>query len=98
MWVLGWVWWRAMRCNTGQGVVGGLGSQAQHVQGICWESWGTAGRSGGVMWCFAMHQLAPWRMMVVCVGLVLVGANNRVSGATLPVSGGTGSCFEPVGV
>ena len=41
--VLGWVWWRATRCNMGHGVVGALGSQAQHVQSICWESSGTAG-------------------------------------------------------
>ena len=50
----GWVWWRAMRCNMGHGMVGASGSQAQHVRGVLWESWGTFGRSRAVMWCFGM--------------------------------------------
>ena len=33
-WVVGWVWWHAMRCNTGLGVVGASGSEAQHVRGM----------------------------------------------------------------
>ena len=36
-WVVGWVWWRAMRCSTGHGVVGASGSHAQHVCGMLWE-------------------------------------------------------------
>ena len=31
-------------------------------------------------------------------GLGLVWASSRFSGGTRPVTGGTGSCFEPVGV
>ena len=83
-WVVGWVWWCAMRCSTGHGVVGASGSQAQHVRRMLWESWGTRGRSRAVMW-------------VVCVGLASFGASSRVSGGTGPVTGGKGSCFEPVG-
>ena len=37
-------------------------------------------------------------MMVVCVELASFEASSRVSGGTLPVTGGTGSCFEPMGV
>ena len=85
----GWLWWRAMRCSTGHCAVGVLGSQAQHVQGTCWESWGTSGRSPGVMWCLSMAHCAPRWMMVVCVGLGSFGASNRVTGGTLPVTGGT---------
>ena len=44
-WAVGSGWLRAMRCNTGHGVVGALRPQAQHVLGMCWESWGTASRS-----------------------------------------------------
>ena len=40
------MWWRAMRCSTGHGVVGASGSQAQHVRGMLLESWGTRGRLG----------------------------------------------------
>ena len=87
-----------MRCNTGHGVVGALGSQAQHVRGICWESWGTVGRSWDVMWCFGMRHFAPWRMTVVCVGSALFGAKSRVRGGTLTVTGGTGPWFEPMHV
>ena len=43
------------------------------------------------------HQLAPWWMTVVCVGLASFGASSRVSGGTGPATGGAGSCFEPVG-
>ena len=91
------MWWRAMRCSTGHGVVGASGSQAQHVRGMLWESWGTRGRSRAVMWCFGMRHFAPWWMTVVCVGLASFGASSRVSGGTWPVTGGTGSCFDPVG-
>ena len=55
-----------MRCSTGHGVVGASGSQAQHVRGMLWESWGTRGRSRAVMWCFGMRHFAPWWMTVVC--------------------------------
>ena len=79
-------------------MVGALESQAQHVRGMCWESWGTAGRSRAVMWCFGMRHFAPWRMTVVCVGLTSFGASSRVSDGTGPVTGGTGLCFKPVGV
>ena len=91
------MWWRAMRCSTGHGVVGASGSQAQHVRGMLWESWGTRGRSRAVMWCFGMRHFAPWWMMVVCVGFASFGASSRVSGGTGPVTGGAGSCFDPVG-
>ena len=91
------MWWRAMRCNTGHGVVGASVSQAQHVRGMPWESGGTLGRSWAVMWCFGMRHFASWWMTVVCVGLASFGASSRVSGGTRPVIGGTGSCFEPVG-
>ena len=37
-WVVGWVWWCALRFSTGHGVVGASGSQAQHVRGMLWES------------------------------------------------------------
>ena len=87
-----------MRCNTGHGVVGALGSQAQHVRGMLLESWGTFGRSWAVMWCFGMRHFAPWWMTVVCVGLASFGASSRVSGGTGPVTCGTSSCFEPLGV
>ena len=79
-------------------VVGALGSQAQHVRDISWVSWETAGRSWGIMWCFGMCHLGPWRMTVVCVGLALIGANSRVSGESSPVTGGTALCFEPSGM
>ena len=52
------VCWRALKCNTGHGLVGALASQAQHVRGICLETWATAGRSRGVMWCFGMRHFA----------------------------------------
>ena len=97
VWVVGWVWWRAMRCNTGHGVVGASGSHSQHVRGMLWESWGTFGRSQAIMWCFGMRHFAPWWMTAVCVGLASFGASSRVSGRTGPVTGGTGSCSEPVG-
>ena len=95
---MGWVWWRAMRCNTGHGVVSASGSPAQHVRGMLWEWWGTAGTPWVVMWCFGMCHFAPWRMTVVCLGSASLGASSRVSGGTWPVTGGTGSCFEPMGV
>ena len=66
-------WWRAMRCNTGHGVVGDSGSQARHVRGMLWESCGTFGRSQAVMWCFGMRHCAPWWMTVVCVGFPQLG-------------------------
>ena len=94
---MGWVWWRAMRCNTGHGVVGASGSKAQHVRGMLRESWGTFGRSWAVLWCFGMRHFAPCWMTVVCVGLASFGASSRVSGGTGPVTGRTGSCFEPLG-
>ena len=78
--------WRAMRCNTGHGVVGASWSQAQHVRGMLWESWKTFGRSGAVVWCFGMRHFAPWWMTVVCVGLASFGASSRVSGGTRPVT------------
>ena len=80
-----------MRCNTGHGVVGASGSQAQHVRGMLWESWGTFGRSWAVVWCFG-----PWWMTVVCLGVASFRASSRVSGGTGPVTGGTGSGFERV--
>ena len=43
----------------GHGVVGASGSQAQHVRGMLWESWGTFSRSQAVMWCFGMRHFAP---------------------------------------
>ena len=76
------------RCNTGHGVVGALGSQAQHMRGVCWELLGTVGRSWVVMWCFGMRHFAPWRMTVVCVGLALHGASSRVSAGPGPSPGG----------
>ena len=91
------MWWCAMRCSTGHGVVCASGSQAQHVRGMLWESWGTRGRCGAVMLCFGMRHFAPWWMTVVCVGLASFGASSRVSGGTGPVTRGTGSCLEPVG-
>ena len=87
-----------MWCNTGHGVVGALGSQAQHMRGTYSESWGTAGRSWVVMWCFRMRHFAPWWMTVVYMGLASFGATSRVSVGTGPVTGGTGSCFQPVGM
>ena len=48
-----------MRCNTYHDVVGVLGSQARHVRGMLWESWGTFGRSWAVMWCFGMRHISP---------------------------------------
>ena len=87
-----------MTCNTGHGVVGASESQAQHVRGMPWESWGTFGRSQAVMWCFGMRHFASWWMTIVCVRLASLGASSRVSGRTGPATGGTGSCFEPVGV
>ena len=86
-----------MRCSTGHGVVGALVSQAQHVRGTCLESWGTAGRSWGIMWCFGMCHFAPWWRMVICLGSASFGANSRVSRGTFLVSGETSSCFEPMG-
>ena len=53
--------------------------------------------SRAVMWCFGMRHFAPWWMTVVCVGLASFRASSRVSGGTGPVTGGTGSCFDPVG-
>ena len=91
------MWWRAMRCSTGHGVVGASGSQAQHVRGMLLESSETCGRSQAVMWCFGMRHFAPWWMTVVCVGFASFGASSRVNGGTGPVTGGTGSCFKPVG-
>ena len=91
------MWWRAMRCNTGHGVVCASGSQAQHVRGMLWESWGTFGRSRAVMWCFGMRHSAPWGMTVVCVASTSIGASSRVSSGTEHATGGTGSCFEAVG-
>ena len=82
----------------GYGVVVALGSQAQLVRSMWWESWGTAGRSWVVMWCVGMHHFAPWRVTVVCVGLALFGASSRVSGRTWPVTSETGLCVEPTGV
>ena len=82
----------------GHGVVGALGSQAQDVRGMCWESWQTAGGSWVVMWCFGMRHFAPWRMTVLSVGLASFGASSRVSGWTWPIARATGSCFEPMGV
>ena len=87
-----------MRCNTGQGFVSALGSQVQNVRGVCWESWGNAGRSLGDMWCFGMRHFAPWWMMVLCVVFASFEASSRVGGGTLPITGRTDSCFEPVGV
>ena len=86
-----------MRCSTGHGAVGASGSQAQHVRGMLWESWGTRGRSRAVMCCLGMRHFAPWWMTVVCVDLASFGASSRVSGGTGHVTGGTGSSFEPVG-
>ena len=75
-----------------------LGSQAQHVRGMLWESSDTVGRSYADIWCFDMRNFAPLWMTVVFVGLHSFGASGIVSGGTGPVTGGTGSCFEPVGV
>ena len=79
------------------GAVWATGSQAEHVRGMLGESWWTFGRSRAVMWCFGMRHFAPWQMTVVCAGLASFGARSRVSGGNGPVTGGTGSCFEPVG-
>ena len=87
-----------MRFNAGHVMVGALGPRPKHVQGICLESWGTAGRSWGIMWCFGMRYFAPWQMMVVCSGFANLRANSSLSSRILPVSGGTGSYFEPTGV
>ena len=67
------------------------------MRGMLWESRGTFGRSGAVMWCFGMRHFALSWMTVVCVGLASFGASSRVSGGTGPVTGGKGSCLEPVG-
>ena len=67
------------------------------VRGMLWESWGTRGRSRAVIRCFGMRHFALWWMTVVCVGLASCGASSRVGGGTGPVTGGTGSCFDPVG-
>ena len=91
------MWWRAMRCHRGHGVVGASGSQAQLVHGVLLESWGTLGRSRAVMWCFVMRHFALWWMTVVCVGLASFGASSRVSRGTGPATRETGLCFEPVG-
>ena len=53
----------------GHGVEGAPGSQAQHVRGTLWKSWGTFGRHRSVMWSFSMRHFAPWWMTVVCLGL-----------------------------
>ena len=97
-WAVESVWWLAMGSSTSHGVVRALGSQAQHMRCMLWELWGTFGRSWAVMWCFGMRHFAPWRMTVVSDGLASFGASSRVSGGTRLVTGGTGSCFEPVGV
>ena len=68
-------------------MVGASGSQAQHVRGMLWESWGTFGRPWAVIWCFGMRHFAPWWMTVVCVGLASSGASSRVSGRTGRLSG-----------
>ena len=82
----------------GHGVVGASGSQAQHVPGMLWESWGTFSRSGAVMWCFGMRHFALWSMTVVRVRLASFRASSAVSGGTGPAAGGTDLCFESVGV
>ena len=87
-----------MRCNTGHRVLGALESQAQHVGGMLWESWGTVSRSWAVMWYFGMRHFASWWMTVVCVSLVSFGDSSRVSVGTGPITGGTGLCCEGVGV
>ena len=91
------MWWRAMRCYTGHGVVAASASQAQHVRGMLWESWGTFGRSQAVIRCFGMRHFAPSWMTVVLAGLASFRASSRVSGGTGPATEGTGSCSEPVG-
>ena len=85
-----------MRCSTGHDVVGASWSQAKHVRGMLWESWGTPSRSLAVMWRFGMRHFPPSWMTVVCVGLASFGASSRVSGGIGPVTGGRGSCSEPV--
>ena len=92
------MWWLAMRCHTGHGVVGASVSQAQHVRGMLWESWGTFSRAQAVLWCSGTRHFAPWWMTVVCMGSGSFGSSSRVSGGTWPVTGGTGLCFEPGGV
>ena len=67
------------------------------MRGMLWEPRGTRGRSRAVMWCFGMCHFAPWWMTVVCVGLASFWASSRDSGGTGPVTGETGSCFQPVG-
>ena len=63
----------------------------------CSGSHGEFGRSRAVMWCFSMRHFAPWWMTVVCMGWASFGAGSRFSGGTGPLTGGTGSCFEPMG-
>ena len=82
------MWWRAMRCKTGHGVVDALGSQAQHVRGMLCESWGTFGRSWAVMWCLGMRHFASWWMTVVCVGLSSFGASIGLAVGPGPSPGG----------
>ena len=69
-----------------------------HKPNMCFPCVGSrGGRSWVVMWCFGMRHLAPWRMMVVCVGLASFGASRRVSSGTGPVTRGMGSplgCFH----
>ena len=79
---------------------------------VWWVLWGhrpnmcvaCSGSRGGpslglrtIMGCFGMRHFAPWWMTVVCVGLASFGASSRVSGGTAPVTGGKGSCLEPLG-
>ena len=84
-----------MRCNTGHGVVRALASRAHYVRGICWQSWRTTSTFWGVIWCFGMRHFTLWWMMVVCVGLTSFGANSRVSGGTLPVTGAQATALSP---
>ena len=81
---MGWVWWRAMSCNTGHGVMRASGSHAQHLRGMLWELWGTFRKSWAVMWCFGMRHFASWWMTVVCVDLASFGASSRLSVGTRP--------------
>ena len=89
-WVVGRVWWHAMRCNRGHSLVGTLGSQAQNVRGVPQESWRTAGRSWGIIRVFVCATFPV--VDDAGEGLASFGASSRGSGGTLPVASFLSAC------